>query len=131
MNLQAIGTIQSPFRQASETHIQSCTAKGVEGSVQVFPEFIPALRDLEGFERIWLLYWFDRCTTARLVVTPFLDQSEHGVFATRSPARPNPLGLSWPTIASKRRPLDRQPLRPHRLAANRQGKNQIQEHGQR
>ena len=92
--LKPIGIIHTPFRQAAETPIQSYMAKGVEGTIELFPEFIPALRDLEGFDRIWLLYWFDRSDSARLVVKPFLDTIEHGVFATRSPCRPNPLGIS-------------------------------------
>jgi len=92
--LKPIGRIHSPFRETTGTPIQSAMAQGAEGSVDVFPEFLPALRDLEGFERIWLLYWFDRATAVQLVVKPFLDDCEHGVFATRSPCRPNPLGLS-------------------------------------
>lgn len=92
--LKPIGTIHSPFRQAAGTPIQSAMAPGVEGSVEVFPEFVPGLKDLEGFERIWLLYWFDRATTERLTVKPFLDAQEHGVFATRAPCRPNAIGLS-------------------------------------
>ena len=60
----------------------------------VFPKFVPGLRDLEGFDRIWLLYWFDRATPTRLVVKPFLDKQERGVFATRAPCRPNAIGLS-------------------------------------
>ena len=94
LNLKAIGTVHSPFLRAAGTPIQSAMAQGVEGSVEVFPEFVPGLQDLEGFERIWLLYWFDRATLAQLAVKPFLDQQEHGVFATRSPCRPNPIGLS-------------------------------------
>jgi tRNA-Thr(GGU) m(6)t(6)A37 methyltransferase TsaA len=92
--LKAIGTVHSPFLRAAGTPIQSAMAQGVEGSVEVFPAFVSGLQDLEGFERIWLLYWFDRVTPAQLVVKPFLDQQEHGVFATRSPCRPNPIGLS-------------------------------------
>jgi tRNA-Thr(GGU) m(6)t(6)A37 methyltransferase TsaA len=92
--VRPIGIIHSPFRQATETPIQSCMAKGKEGSIELFPEFSPALRDLEGFDRVWLLYWFHRITAPRLVVKPFLDQVEHGIFATRSPARPNPIGIS-------------------------------------
>ena len=92
--LKPIGTIHSPFRQAAGTPIQSAMAPGVEGSVEVFPEFVPGLQDLEGFDRIWLLYWFDRATPAQLSVKPFLDTHEHGVFATRAPCRPNPIGLS-------------------------------------
>jgi tRNA-Thr(GGU) m(6)t(6)A37 methyltransferase TsaA len=92
--LKAIGTVHSPFVRAAGTPIQSAMAQGMEGWVEVFPEFVPGLQDLEGFERIWLVYWFDRATPAQLAVKPFLDQQEHGVFATRSPCRPNPIGLS-------------------------------------
>jgi tRNA-Thr(GGU) m(6)t(6)A37 methyltransferase TsaA len=92
--LKVIGTIHSPFREAAGTPIQSALARGVEGSVEVLPEFVPGLQDLEGFERVWLLYWFDRAAPARLVVKPFLDEHQRGVFATRAPCRPNPIGLS-------------------------------------
>jgi tRNA-Thr(GGU) m(6)t(6)A37 methyltransferase TsaA len=93
-DLRIIGTIHSPFAQAAGTPIQSALAQGVEGWVEVFAEHALGLRDLEGFERIWLLYWFDRATAAQLTVKPFLDAHEHGVFATRAPCRPNPIGLS-------------------------------------
>lgn len=92
--LKAIGIIHSPFPKAEGTPIQSAMAKGTEGSVEIFAEFAPGLRDLEGFDRIWLLYWFDRVTETQLVVRPFLDRREHGVFATRSPCRPNAVGMS-------------------------------------
>lgn len=94
MRLEAIGTIHSPFREAAGTPIQSTLAAGVEGSVELFEPFVPGLKDLEGFERVWLIYWLDRAPPARLLVTPFLDTAEHGIFATRSPCRPNPLGIS-------------------------------------
>lgn len=92
--LKVIGTVHSPLREAAGAPIQSAMAQGLEGSVEILPEFVPGLQDLEGFERIWLLYWFDRAAPAQLVVKPFLDQREHGVFATRAPCRPNPIGLS-------------------------------------
>lgn len=92
--VKPIGLIRSPFQKAPDTPIQSAMAKGVEGWAEVLPEFAPGLRDLDGFERIWLVYLFDRTRPAQLVVKPFLDQQEHGVFATRAPCRPNPLGLS-------------------------------------
>lgn len=94
LQFEVIGTIHSPFRQAAGTPIQSALAQGVQGWVEVFPKFVPGLRDLEGFDRVWLLYWFHRAKAARLVVKPFLDEHERGVFATRAPCRPNPLGLS-------------------------------------
>jgi len=63
-------------------------------TVEVFPEYAAGLRDLDGFERIWLVYWFDRAKEAELVVTPYLDTTPRGFFATRAPCRPNPVGLS-------------------------------------
>ena len=97
MELKPIGVIHSPFQQATGTPIQPRAAEGVEGTVQVFADFVPGLKDLEGFERIWLLYWFDRAAFEQcsLLVRPYLDpQGSHGVFATRAPARPNPIGIS-------------------------------------
>src|SRR5579859_6116950 len=95
MNLTPIGIIHSPHKQAAGTPIQSALAPGVEGAIEVFPEYAAGLRDLEGFERIWLVYWFDRAKEpAGLVVTPYLDTMPRGLFATRAPCRPNPIGLS-------------------------------------
>ena len=95
-----VGIVHSPFRKASDTPIQSAMAKGMEGWIEVFAQFAPGLRDLAGFERIWLIYRFDRTTPAQLVVKPFLDEQEHGVFATRSPCRPNAIGLSCVRLLS-------------------------------
>jgi tRNA-Thr(GGU) m(6)t(6)A37 methyltransferase TsaA len=96
MQIKPIGIIHSPFRQATGTPIQPCFAEGAEGTVEVFEEFVAGLKDLEGFERVWLLYWFDRAESDKcdLVVKPYLDDAPRGVFATRAPARPNPIGLS-------------------------------------
>jgi tRNA-Thr(GGU) m(6)t(6)A37 methyltransferase TsaA len=89
-----IGLIHSAHREAKGTPIQPRWAAGIEGTVQLFPEFTPGLRDLSGFDRIWLLYWFNRVRGAQLEVIPYRDTQTHGVFATRAPCRPNPLGLS-------------------------------------
>jgi tRNA-Thr(GGU) m(6)t(6)A37 methyltransferase TsaA len=94
VHLKPIGVIRTGFRQAAGTPIQSSRAGDATGTVEVFPEFAPGLKDLDGFERIWLIYWFDRAPEPRLSVTPFLDDRERGVFATRAPARPNPIGMS-------------------------------------
>jgi tRNA-Thr(GGU) m(6)t(6)A37 methyltransferase TsaA len=69
-------------------------ADGARGTVTVFEEFQDGLKDLEGFERIWLICWFHLAPESRLLVTPFLDDHERGVFATRAPGRPNPIGIS-------------------------------------
>jgi tRNA-Thr(GGU) m(6)t(6)A37 methyltransferase TsaA len=89
-----IGTIHTPCKEAKGTPIQPAMAKGARGTVTVREEFQEGLKDLEGFDRIWLIYWFHRAPEARLRVTPFLDDQERGVFATRAPVRPNPIGIS-------------------------------------
>ncbi|MCU0787966.1 MAG: tRNA (N6-threonylcarbamoyladenosine(37)-N6)-methyltransferase TrmO [Verrucomicrobia bacterium] len=94
LGLEPIGLIHSPHRQAEGTPIQPRWALGIEGRVNVFPEFAPGLRDLEGFERIWLIFWCDRACAARLEVIPYRDSQTRGLFATRAPSRPNPIGLS-------------------------------------
>ena len=92
--LRAIGRIRTPFAEATGTPIQAAYARGVEGRVIVEEALVAALDDIEGFERIWLLYWMDRAAAFRPRVVPYRDTQEHGLFATRSPCRPNPIGLS-------------------------------------
>jgi len=92
--IKQIGIIHSPFKQASGTPIQAATAKGAKGYVEIYEQYIDGLKDIEGFERIWLLYWFDRASEMKLHVKPYLDTEKHGVFATRAPSRPNPIGIS-------------------------------------
>jgi tRNA-Thr(GGU) m(6)t(6)A37 methyltransferase TsaA len=94
MELAVIGVIGTPWKEAAGTPIQPSRAEGAAGVVRVEERYAAGLKDLEGFERIWLLYVMDRVEEERLVVTPFLDTEERGVFATRAPARPNRLGLS-------------------------------------
>ena len=83
-----------PFIEASGTPIQSMYAEGVEGDVWVNEAYVDALMDIEGFERVWLIYWLDRVGCYRPRVVPYRDTREHGLFATRSPCRPNPIGIS-------------------------------------
>lgn len=92
--VRTIGKIHTPFSRAAGTPVQASMAKGARGSVHVFPRYTEGLRDLEGFERIWLIYWFDRAVSDRLTVEPYLHDQPHGVFATRAPSRPNRLGIS-------------------------------------
>jgi tRNA-Thr(GGU) m(6)t(6)A37 methyltransferase TsaA len=92
--LRAIGTIRTPFSAALGAPIQGRYAGGAEGVVELLPEFEEGLQDIEGFERIWLLYAFDRAVSTRMTVRPYLDDQTRGVFATRAPARPNPIGIS-------------------------------------
>lgn len=89
-----IGVIRSGHVAAPETPIQPVYAKGCTGRAEIFPEFEEGLRDLEGFSHVYLLYLFHRTGPARLGVKPFLQDADRGVFATRAPCRPNPIGLS-------------------------------------
>jgi tRNA-Thr(GGU) m(6)t(6)A37 methyltransferase TsaA len=94
MVIEQIGVIHSPFHCASGTPVQPRYAGGNEGTVEVFEAFGEGLRDLEGFERIWLLFWCHRAAGAQMTVVPYRDERSHGLFATRAPARPNPIGMS-------------------------------------
>jgi len=94
ISYQPIGIIHSPFTDIEDMPIQPTGASGIRGTIEVFPEFAEGLKDLEGFSHIILLYHFHRVQESKLVVTPFMDSQPHGVFATRAPKRPNPIGLS-------------------------------------
>jgi tRNA-Thr(GGU) m(6)t(6)A37 methyltransferase TsaA len=89
-----IGIIHSPFKGREGTPIQPIGGVGVKAEVEIFPEYVEGLQDLEGFSHIILLYHCHLSKAYRLKVKPFLDDVERGLFATRAPARPNPIGLS-------------------------------------
>jgi tRNA-Thr(GGU) m(6)t(6)A37 methyltransferase TsaA len=89
-----IGVIRSGHVVAGETPIQPIFAKGCTGRAEVFPEYADGLRDLEGFSHIYLVYHMHCAGVAQLVVKPYLQDVERGVFATRAPCRPNAIGLS-------------------------------------
>jgi len=89
-----IGVIRSEHCAAEKTPIQPAYAKGCKGRAEVFPEFALGLRDLEGFSHVYLIYHFHKAGPAKLMVKPFLQDIERGVFATRAPSRPNAVGLS-------------------------------------
>jgi tRNA (adenine37-N6)-methyltransferase len=94
MIYKPIGTIHTPFVQLDQMPIQPGGAKGTKGTIEIFTEFVPALEDLDGFSHIYLLYHFHRAEDWEPLVTPFLDRVQHGLFSTRAPRRPNPIGLS-------------------------------------
>ena len=91
---KSIGVIHSPFKDIKGMPIQPTGAKGVKGSVIIDPDYIAGLKDLEGFSHIFLIYHFHLSKGYSLEVKPFLDNNTHGVFATRAPKRPNPIGIS-------------------------------------
>jgi tRNA-Thr(GGU) m(6)t(6)A37 methyltransferase TsaA len=90
----AIGTIRTGFARAAGTPVQPAFARGACGEVVVDERYGAALEDIDGFERVWLVYWMDRAGPFTERVVPYRDTREHGVFATRSPVRPNPIGMS-------------------------------------
>lgn len=89
-----IGVIHTSFSSLDEMPIQPTSDASGPGVVDVFPEYADALRDLDGFSHIYLLYHLHKVRQPQLVVTPFLDNKPHGIFATRAPSRPNSIGLS-------------------------------------
>ncbi|HEY59830.1 MAG TPA: tRNA (N6-threonylcarbamoyladenosine(37)-N6)-methyltransferase TrmO [Anaerolineae bacterium] len=89
-----IGKIHSPFKSITNMPIQPNGAIGIKGTVCLFPEYIPAVKDLNGFSHIILLYHFHIVKDWQPLVIPFMDTLKRGLFATRTPKRPNPIGLS-------------------------------------
>ncbi|MGD2066058.1 MAG: tRNA (N6-threonylcarbamoyladenosine(37)-N6)-methyltransferase TrmO [Candidatus Bathyarchaeota archaeon] len=89
-----IGVVHSPFKVPQDVPIQSAAAEGVTGTVEVSTEYVDGLRDVEGFSHLILIYHCHLAQEYSLLVRPFLDKRLHGVFATRAPSRPNPIGLS-------------------------------------
>jgi len=89
-----IGIIHSPFKKPEGMPIQPTGASGVAGTVEIFEEFQEGLKDLEGFSHITLLYHFHLSRGFIPPVVPFMDSEPRGLFATRAPKRPNPIGLS-------------------------------------
>ncbi|MFZ5905887.1 MAG: tRNA (N6-threonylcarbamoyladenosine(37)-N6)-methyltransferase TrmO [Nitrospirota bacterium] len=91
---EPIGTIYTPFRDLHDMPIQTKGGIGVKGRIIIKPSFTQGLRDITGFSHIILIYHFHHSKKCDLLVKPFLDDTEHGVFATRAPKRPNPIGIS-------------------------------------
>jgi tRNA-Thr(GGU) m(6)t(6)A37 methyltransferase TsaA len=89
-----IGIIHSPYKEIEGMPIQPCAATGVGGSVEIEHEYVHGLKDIDEFSHIILLYHFHISKGYSLEIIPFLDDHPKGVFATRAPKRPNPIGLS-------------------------------------
>jgi tRNA (adenine37-N6)-methyltransferase len=89
-----IGRIHSPFHCKEGMPIQSSGAKDMQGTITVDAMYMEGLKDIETFSHIILIYVFHRSEGFQLQVKPFLDNAVHGVFATRAPRRPNPVGIS-------------------------------------
>ncbi len=89
-----IGIIHSPYKHSKGTPIQTISGSGISSTLEIYPEYFEGLKDIEGFSHLILIYHMHLIKKAQLSVLPFLDIEAHGVFATRSPARPNPIGIS-------------------------------------
>jgi tRNA (adenine37-N6)-methyltransferase len=89
-----IGIIHTPFKHQKGTPIQSVGGADISATIEIFPEYADGLKDIEGFSHLILIYHMHLVKESHLQVTPFLDCTEHGIFATRAPVRPNPIGLS-------------------------------------
>ncbi len=98
--MHPIGVIHSPYTDKSQTPIQSSRSQTL-GKVELFPEFVDGLKDVDGFSHLILLYAFHCSTGFNLRVKPFLDNQLRGLFATRHPCRPNPIGLSIVRLLSR------------------------------
>lgn len=94
INISSIGIIHTPFDNLEGMPIQPSGADKVTGTIVVDKEYEQGLKDLEGFSHLILLYHFHQSKGYDLIVTPFLDDQKRGVFSTRAPRRPNPIGLS-------------------------------------
>lgn len=90
----SIGTLYSPHKNIADMPIQPSGAAGVTGTISLEAQYVEGLKDLEHFSHIYVLYHFHQAGEALLTVTPFMDSNRHGIFATRAPRRPNPIGLS-------------------------------------
>jgi tRNA-Thr(GGU) m(6)t(6)A37 methyltransferase TsaA len=92
--MQSIGTIHTPFKVLEDMPIQPKGAAETIGTVELEEQYMEGLADLEGFSHIYLLYEFHMARRTELTVIPFMDTQPRGVFATRSPLRPNHIGIS-------------------------------------
>lgn len=94
IRLTAIGIIHTDHTTKEEAPIQGAFNPDAVGTVELFPEFAEGLKDIELFSHIYLFYHFDRSEPGELVRKPFLDDTPHGIFATRHPCRPNCIGIT-------------------------------------
>lgn len=93
-HIEPIGIVHSPYKTKEDCPIQGVVMPQGKGTIEIFPEFAEGLKDIDAFSHVILLYLFDRAGDVRLVRPTFLDDTPHGVFASRHPCRPNGIGLS-------------------------------------
>jgi tRNA (adenine37-N6)-methyltransferase len=105
LSMQPIGQVRSPYGQTQEIPKGLGAKHEAEGILEIRTEFEPGLTDIEGFSHLYVIWAFDRAEGFNLVGTPPSDNRPHGVFATRSPRRPNPIGLTVVELLSREGPL--------------------------
>ncbi len=93
-SMRPIGTVHSPYTDRIQVPRGPGAKHDAEGVLEIAAEFEPGLADIEGFSHLYVLWVFDRADPPSLTSTPPTDDRAHGVFATRSPQRPNPIGLT-------------------------------------
>ncbi len=91
---QPVGVVRSPFTQLGGMPLHTVAARDVRGQIEIHPQFAPGLADLDGLSRLHIITHLHRSAPGGLGVVPFLDDTSRGIFATRSPRHPNPIGLS-------------------------------------
>jgi len=89
-----IGKFHSPYPEPQGAPIQVAGGEGIEGAIEIYPEYVEGLSGIEGFSHLIVLYHFHLAGKAAVTVKPFLDDQQRGIFATRAPSRPNAIGLS-------------------------------------
>ncbi|MBN2429745.1 MAG: tRNA (N6-threonylcarbamoyladenosine(37)-N6)-methyltransferase TrmO [Deltaproteobacteria bacterium] len=89
-----IGYVHSPYKDPDTTPIQPVFDEDSEGTIEILEQYEPGLKDLDGFSHLFVFYYLHKASPARMTVKPFLQDVERGIFATRAPCRPNPIGLS-------------------------------------
>ena len=94
IEMDSIGTIHTEFTEIEGMPIQPTGAKGIPGTIEIKEEYVDGLKDLKDFSHIHILYLLHKVEGYMLEVKPFMDNNTHGVFATRSPKRPNRIGMS-------------------------------------
>lgn len=94
ITIKPIGIIHTPYKEPKGMPIQGKFKKGVTGVIRLFPGYQAGLKDIDGFSHLILIYHFNRSKEEQLLGKPFLEDTEHGIFAIRSPHRPNHISFS-------------------------------------
>jgi tRNA (adenine37-N6)-methyltransferase len=103
--IKPIGVISTPYKEPKGMPIQGKFKSGVTGTARIFPEYKSGLKDIDGFSHVILIYYFNRAKEEKLTGSPFLEDTEHGIFAIRGPNRPNHIGFSIVKLESVKRDM--------------------------